>query len=113
MTRGLLRCCALLRRYLDDAVSGGLVDQQGALPRRARVAQNAGVDVAGLDRPALERFRGDIETDQHIGTHTGLVVPDGAVEHRDAIGMRARAGRRVPLGDLSRLWIDPANPADA
>src|SRR5688572_21632267 len=48
----------LLRNHLDDAVRCGLVDEQRAFACDARVAQNAGVDITRLDRPALERLIG-------------------------------------------------------
>ena len=36
-----------------------------------------------------------------------------AVEHHDAVGMRARAGGRVPLRDLTRLRVELADAAAA
>src|SRR5262245_39540900 len=97
-------------RHLDDPVGAALVDQQAAVARGAHVADDAGVDVAGGDGPALERLGPGIEADQWVGPHAGLVVPDHAVDHDDRIRMRLRTARRRPFLDLASFRIVAAKP---
>src|SRR5262245_48433038 len=90
----LAACGAPLHRYLHDAVGAALVDQQAAaVARDPHVADDASINLAGRDRPALEGLGLWIEAHQHVWPHAGFIVPDCTVDCDDRIWMRLRATR--------------------
>ena len=102
---GLVGRRRLRQRHQDDAVGAGLMDQQVAVAGRPHVPDDAAIDIAGRDRPTLERLGRGIEAHQRVRPHTGFVVPDRAARVGEPVGMRVRTARRRPFGDLAGLRV--------
>ena len=54
-------------------------------------------------------LRSRVESDQRVGRHPGLAVPDASIRNDgDAVRARGRPARRSPFLDLARRQIQPA-----
>src|SRR5262247_290744 len=84
---------------IDQAVGGHHV----AVGRDIDVAYDV---AAAWDRPGLELLCCRIETHDRVRLGVGLVVVDRALGEGDAIGLRLRPTRRLPLLMLASAQIE-------